>query len=361
PNSSLYADQHPATPAVSPPAPGPQLLPTVTTAANANTATDLTTSTEPVIAITALKVGQYLQFGRYCAPGYTMEDGSADICWRILDVDQSSGKVLLLADRILDIKPFDVAESGLFNKDRDGNTYDRDQLASYSQEALVQFRGNSDWETSNIRVWLNSDTEQVTYTGQPPISKGTDDACNGYHNQAGFLSAFTPREKALIAAQLNTTPVNALNQTARLSGNQVFKLNRNILKTDYNFNDTLSKTTLDKVFLLSLAEVKKYLYDRKFSIFALPTPAALRSDKSTWTKAYRAAGINNYLWVLRTPDGTTSHLVCIVGTGKNEHYAIDAKYAAAAGLGIRPAMSVKLKGIKLTGNGSETEPYRLMK
>ena len=92
------------------------------------------------------------------------------------------------------MKPYDVAESGVFDKDSEGNSYDRTIKDTYLFEQMIEFRGNSDWEKSNIRTWLNSDAARVTYKDREPIEKGTDEYENSYELEAGFLHGFTDKE-----------------------------------------------------------------------------------------------------------------------------------------------------------------------
>ena len=57
----------------------------------------------------------------------------------------------LISSDVLTMKAFDVAEGG-----------------------------NSDWSVSNIRTWLNSDREIVTYADQPPMASAMAELKNGY-------------------------------------------------------------------------------------------------------------------------------------------------------------------------------------
>ena len=89
---------------------------------------------------------------------------------------------------------------------RDVNGDGEDELFLYSKN-FVSFReyaadGVSDWKTSSLRTWLNSDRETVAYTGTAPT----------YANQPGYLIGLSENEKRLIVPEEHKTLINnALN------------------------------------------------------------------------------------------------------------------------------------------------------
>lgn len=305
-----------------------------------------------------IPVGSHVKFGRYYAPGYSESYGDSDIFWIVLNYDKSSGNAFMISEKILDIKPFDVAESGRYEYSKSGKYFDSDLLSSYSAEEMTEFKGNSDWERSNIRSWLNSDSFNVGYSDQAPIYTGTDELQNGYNKQKGFLYNFTSKEKSLIIPRTNTTPVNLLKQGA-VGGGKLFSFARGSISAGWNFSGVMSKTTRDKVFLLSLDEVKRYMVDKGISIYTEATVSAAKSDKSTWYSSYESSGNSNYIWALRTPEGTKSYSVCLIGTGNNRDYDVISKNASASGLGIRPAMVINMKNANVSGTGSSSDPFKV--
>jgi len=83
----------------------------------ANTTTNTTT--------TKLKIGDYVKFGHYY--------GDA-ILWRVININDD-GSEMLYSEKILCIKPFDVAESGKYDK----------KGGHYTTQQFRQMNGSNRW------------------------------------------------------------------------------------------------------------------------------------------------------------------------------------------------------------------------
>ncbi|NLO38245.1 MAG: toll/interleukin-1 receptor domain-containing protein [Ruminiclostridium sp.] len=304
--------------------------------------------------VSAFTDGDYISFGRYYPPGYSKENNDGEIIWVIADINEQSGELTLVSQFILDIMPYDTAESGKFDKDKAGNSYDRNKRDTYALEQLTEFRGSSDWETSNIRTWLNSSMANVKYDDSAPVDRGSDEFTNGYDTRSGFLHDFQDHELAMLQEKEINTSMNALELSPDKKGfeNPKGKLSEipEMLLT--------CKATTDRVFLLSVEEVKKYGSKETFQPFTKPTASAAASDKSIWLKSFISNGDTNYMWATRTPEATSSELLVAVltGTGSSD---ITNYYAAASGFGIRPAVVIKPADFYLLGEGSSTNPYAI--
>lgn len=179
-----------------------------------------------------MNIGDYVQFGRYY---------DEPILWRVLD-KIADGGVMLLSERILCLKVFDAAESG--RADETGG--------SYTTNKTKQAFGSSEWSNSNIREWLNSSEQKVTYTTQPPVKTAIWDGYNAYADESGFLYNFTQDESDAIQ----------------------------LVKHD---------NVTDRVYLLSQEEAEK-IVERKRK----PTEIAVRNSE------YELTADNNWLYWLRT-------------------------------------------------------------
>lgn len=302
-----------------------------------------------------LKEGAYIKFGRYYPSGYKEENKDGEILWVITEIDKVSGNITLVSQYIIDILPFDTAESGDFDTDKNGNSYDRNKKDTYSLEQMIEFRGNSSWKYSNIRTWLNSTAANVSYSDGAPKDKATDEYSNGYHTKSGFLHNFTDFELSLLREKQNKTIANALYQKESLV---------NAPLPDGKFSDYFEDskagydTTKDKVYLLSLDEVIDYSKKGIFQTFTRFTSSAAASDQSAWSKVYATKENPNYIWATRTPYSNASHLVVTVSNGNldNDYHTF---YAAASGFGIRPALVINPKNCSLTGLGKLNNPYEL--
>lgn len=280
-----------------------------------------------------LAIGDYLQFGTYYPIGYSDSNNDSKLNWIVLDKDESTGKVLCITSNIIDIKFYDGAESGERTYDRAGNRFLEANRTNYSPTTMTEFFGNSDWSTSNIRTWLNSDQAKVSYKDQAPTNDASELYENQYDKQAGFLYHFTSNEKSLLVTRKNSTASNALG-----SGNKV---------------------TEDKVFLLSQDEVQKYLINQNLSIYATPTLSACNSDKTEVYKYNKEQGSPNHRWVLRTPAKNVSEQIMVVGDGHYDEQDFFYVNAASPILGIRPAIVIDTHDLQLSGDGTISSPYVL--
>ena len=278
----------------------------------------------------SIKVGEYIEFGTYHPTGYSDSNNDGRIKWLVLNVDEGSGTALCLTNKIIDFKCYDGAESGSYGVDKEGNSYKKG--STYTPSQMSQFFGNSDWSSSNIRTWLNSDQAQVAYSDKPPLDNVTH-AATGYATQPGFLYHFSSQEKSLICPRTNSTSGNAL--------------------------DSSTKTTTDKVFLLSQAEVQKYLIGQNLVVYTTPTQSAIASERENIYAYSVSLGYNCYPWCLRTPDGSSASDVILVSTGTHFGGEFIKEVACYCSLGIRPAIVIKFGGSSLSGDGSESNPYVL--
>ena len=85
-------------------------------------------------------VGDYVSFGSYTPEGVTGKDGDGKIEWEVVDTGKDG--ILLVATKILSIRPFDCAESGAFDRDNAGMVYDRKMKDTYTDMQMREFRGS---------------------------------------------------------------------------------------------------------------------------------------------------------------------------------------------------------------------------
>lgn len=252
-------------------------------------------------------VGDTITFGRY---------NGEEINWRILKISENGEEAILIAEDILTMKAYDVAEGGRFNSDGYNEYWSLDSEAETDYSLQIKVRGNNTWEESNIRTWLNSSDEVVIYTDQAPIALATSEHFNGYQNEAGFLHYFTEEEQEAILLTEITTNANVLSE------------------------DTTT-ITHDKIFLLSKEELQ-WFEDAGMSLFATPTAAALEQDNSNWYDIQLDAyNIQEYYWWLREPVEGTSSKCYMVNNGYTQEQLTTAN-VGTEGFGIRPAVTVDL-------------------
>lgn len=269
--------------------------------------------TEPV----TVQVGERVLFGSYLGE---------DIEWRVLRVSEDGSQAVLIASHIITMKAYDAAESGRYNYDGDKDYWTHESEADTDMALQARVRGSSDWSASNIRAWLNADTEVVDYTGQPPIAAAMAEKKNGYQNEAGFLCGFTQEERGAIVETELVTKGNALSET-----------------------DTV--TTYDRVWLLSVDELA-WFDEAGMSKFASPTEAAVEQDQSFWYLVdYDAYGVEYLSWWLREPEEDAASLCYLVDNGYWPN-VVRQENAGLEGFGVRPALTVDLRLVTFRGEES---------
>lgn len=274
------------------------------TAAEASTSSEPVTEaseaseTEPAAAEPKAELGDSFILGEYLGE---------PIKWRIIQISEDGKTAVVIANDILAMKAFDAAECGKYNS-YNGVNYWNVPPQNMTKETERLVRGDNSWALSNLRTWLNSSRDNVTYTDQEPNSRAMSELKNGYNTEAGFLKSFNKTEiKAVLTTQVTT-------------------------------NGTVTE---DKVYLLSKDEL--YLLDEAdVSTYAVPTESAVEQDQSGWYELnIHEYKVRDHYWWLRDPNTDTASEVYIV----NNSYTGDKVFCHNVGLegyGVRPVMTVDL-------------------
>lgn len=250
-------------------------------------------------------------------PGDTIIFGSYNgepIEWRVLKLAEDGSSATVVSKDILTMKAFDVAESGSYNY-YNGKDYWGEDISKEEEAVLHQIRGNNSWALSNIRTWLNSTAENVTYEDQKPIQISMSEYKNGYDTEPGFLSNFSEEEREAI------------------------------IETEVETN---GEVTRDKVFLLSTQELA-WFEEADVSLVVKPTEAAREQDTSDWYEVNVSSyGVDDYCWWLRD---------CDLEGLASEAYLVGSSYSGCKiytetvgleGYGIRPALTIDLSADCIT-------------
>lgn len=257
-----------------------------------------------------LAEGDTVTFGTYLGEPIT---------WRVIQAGEKNEAVLISED-ILTFKAFNAAESGRYNRDDEQNDYwsMEETKADQNLELQAYVRGNSCWDTSDIRTWLNSDQENVVYDGIGPVGSAMSEAKNGYIEEPGFLSGFTRQEKDAIIPTQHFTNGNAL--------------------------DIEPVESTDLVYLLSEDELS-WLTQANVKIYAKPTSQAIEQDETSWYRAFSTEmGVESYYWWLREPVPNKSSKCFIVNNGYTSEKLLEMD-VGVEGFGVRPVVKINTKKI----------------
>lgn len=243
------------------------------------------------------------------------------IAWRVLKIEED-GTAIVISEKILTHKAFDAPESGTYNMDDDKNDYwsVTETEADRDLELQAYVRGNSCWATSDIRTWLNSDEENVSYEGIGPVASALSEKKNGYINEEGFLCGFTRQEKEAIVPTQNITKGNALD------------------------NSIVEST--DLVWLLSQEELS-WLDDADVRLYVKPTEQAVEQDQTAYYNIFSLEyGVEEYYWWLRDPVTDKASKCYMVDNGYTSNL-LQTMEAGVCGFGVRPVVKVNTKKMKL--------------
>ncbi|MCR4429639.1 MAG: DUF6273 domain-containing protein [Tepidanaerobacteraceae bacterium] len=273
----------------------------------------------------SLREGDYVLFGAY---------KGEKLLWRVINVD-NEGNPLLWSEYAIGKKAFDAAESGII----------RSQGGTYSLDLQRQKWGSNRWENSNIREWLNSADQKVNWTTQPPKANALWKGSNPYDEEPGFLAGFTQRERELLKPITHRVLMAEADQSAKNGGVEDHRYRYGKPNEALqNYADARYQNITDTVFLLSLQELKEYVWDRGWEC------------KKGW--ANKPAEYVDY-W-LRTPytdrnalDFTTTEVRFLHKNGN-----VSATFAAQSEVAVVPAVVLDAKKLRsLKGCGNLEKPY----
>ncbi len=268
---------------------------------------------------TEVLAGTVFTYGSLDLTGSSKEN----LNWMVLEVDDKEETAICICENIVAFFPYDGAESGIRGKSGE-LYYTEENLDNYTEEQLRQFWGSADWETSNIRSWLNSDEAIVTYEGMKPSEDTTSLYENHYDTIPGFLYSFTEEEKS---------------QLVKVSLESNSKAGERI-------------TTEDKVFLLSEEEVNQYFIEQNLVISAIPTESAILLEGTGIYEEYYEVGNRSTYWGLRTQGENACSIIC-AGGGLGESELFHSEYACSSLMGVRPVIILPLEYIETLNSNEE--------
>lgn len=257
-----------------------------------------------------LSLGASVELGTY---------NGEPVIWRVLHESEDGKQLILVSDKILTMKAFDAAQSGIYNSD---GSQDYWTTAIEDRQLEEYVRGSNLWASSNIRTWLNSEKEVVLYEDQAPAASAMSEKKNGYSNEAGFLHGFAPEEREVLRETQIDTRGNVL-------------------------MDADGTKTEDRVFLLSLEELD-WFSEADVSIYTAPTEKAVAQDQTGWYEVQSLSyGVEEYFWLLRDPAEGSASRCQAVSTGYHaEGLVLEQLEAGAEGYGIRPAVCADKRALE---------------
>jgi len=269
-------------------------------------------------------IGSYVEMGTY---------NGKPITWRVINND---AETKLLSDKIISMKPFDAK----------GDVEGDDRL-NY---------GSNNWETSNMREWLNSSDNSVTYIKNAPTNANVYNGVNDYDSEKGFLTNFGQNELNAIRKVTHKSILSGQDMSLADGGVELHVSNQMVSSMEENYNDAYFKYVEDSMYLLSVKEMYEDIYLNSGRLGAgynkaYPTQEAIDNseDKSgMYTDSFW------HYW-LRTPYSYNPYYVRKASINDTSNGSTD---AYRGNRGVRPAFNLK-DTANLVGSGTLVDPYRV--
>ncbi len=292
----------------------------------------------PAPSTPTVNIGDYIQFGKY---------NNAPILWRVIHKNPTTGEPILLADRILTLKAFDAK----------GNYHSGDT------ERVIY--GSNYYPDSNIRQWLNSTSANsgsnlIDWLQNEPTKDNLFGANNAYHTEKGFLAHgnFTVNERALIKPYTHKVILHQADQAKKDGGttHHAYTALYDLIVQNYD-TTAYYKNVTDSVFLLSVKQLKEWVYDNSATLgadYQIAQPTAQAVTQSYHKDPQNLNSNISWFYYLNTPITFGPHRVRHVA----KDGSVSDRMAYDDYTGVRPALQLNLNPATLTsGSGASSTPY----
>jgi serine/threonine protein kinase len=279
-----------------------------------NTSVSANPKDEPNVAI-----GNYVEFGK---------NDNKPIIWRVIDRDDR-GNTLLFSDKILTFKAFDAGgDKYMFDRKSFGSNY---------------------YPDSNLRKWLNSNEAKITWKQNPPLASGIQGGKNPYEDEPGFLHTtnFSEKQRELILPRKHSVLLTEFDKSQADKGLEVHLFDAAPDSALQNYDDAYQQEVEDRVFLLSLKDYKRLVYDQR-NILGTNFHLGQTVDSADYFRYW-----------LNTPLGDVNHQVRIV----DQDAQLINKSPNNGEVGVRPALMLNLDELreKIKGEGTKDKPFLIQK
>ena len=266
------------------------------------------------------QLGDYIRLGSY---------NGNEIIWRYVGSDENGR--LMLSDEIICYKAFDAGGE---------HKYYTGSHSSY---------GSNLWSESNIRCWLNSETDQVDFIcGVPPIEENVWLHMNAYDSEKGFLTGFSNDEKKAIKTVSIKTKLNP--SYIEFSEGEldfpVLSINGDITMQTCNY-----QTTADRLFLLD--EIQLNMVKGNFDDNYYAKTDAIGDTKYSIADSNTADRV-----FLRSPNLYEEAAYSVCTTIKTDKTVLFGNTTPANMVcAIRPAFYLSEDTDFIRGDGTKKDPY----
>lgn len=211
--------------------------------------------------------------------------------------------------------------------------------------------GSSRWDKSFLRIWLNSTDERVNWGTVSPDKQHVNG--NAYADEPGFLSGFSPEERALIKTVSSKSALNESDIAAADEGSTVHLYNSSgqFIKTIQNYSSAYAVRSSDRVFCPNISQMEVVMTNFPSEFIAAPTASALSQTGNIKNSESRS---NSYYW-LRDSLGNSEFTESVRMVYPDGRVLFGDSFDSS--VGVRPALYIRDEISVVSGNGYESTPY----
>lgn len=283
-----------------------------------------------------IKTGDFVQFGTYY---------DAPVLWRVIDID-NDGDLMLFTHKLISRKPFDAP-------------------GDYHDEERRKERGSNYWKDSNIRQWLNSKEKEIDWIQNEPSGEALQEASVGslsslsYSEESGFLSDdnFTEKEREAIKTREHKVLLSETDKHKKDGGSEQHEIDSDVnsrIPPFKNFDDAYHQIVEDRVFLLSLQELRELAYGRGMKYRAKATKELANKHPNKYPEDLDMLSYQSFY--LRTPRPDSS--IGVFSLREVCEHGVMPDTVTSSITHIRPALKLDLsRGIIESGSGEKEDPF----
>lgn len=207
-----------------------------------------------------IQIGDCIELGHYLGE---------PIVWRCIGIDENGP--LMLSDKVLCLKSYDAK----------GNSDTHYVPGTFS--TIRKSYGSNCWADSNLREWLNSNEDSVSWSHDKPSVDNVYNGYNAYDTEAGFLTCFTDEELNYVSDTTQKVYTNEAEYIRGLTdgGTSEYWLTsgQHLEDLSLDFSDIYYQYVTDKFFVPNVIQLMQaYNNIGKDYIIAYPTSQAVNTS-----------------------------------------------------------------------------------
>lgn len=277
----------------------------------------------------SIQIGDCIELGHYLGQ---------PIVWRCVGIDENGP--LMLSDKVLCLKSYDAK----------GNSDTHYVPGTFS--TIRKSYGSNCWADSNLREWLNSNEDSVSWSHDKPSVDNVYNGYNAYDNEAGFLTCFTDEELNYVSDTTQKVYTNEAEYIRGLTdgGTSEYWLTsgQHLEDLSLDFSDIYYQYVTDKFFVPNVIQLMQ-AYNNIGNDYIIAYPTSQAVNTSNFSHPEFSENMPCAYWI--NHPGTTGYSYEHMNTiGKDgnmsstQEWNTDHGGAYISTVGVRPAFYLNTDG-----------------